>query len=154
MYRYICIDFGYLSVIVSSPGLNLYEALSWTGVNLYPFPITESARTCLFSLFLPLFVSAHHHLTTCLRSPDTSFHKPHVIVRPLVRPCCVSVAWSQALNISAYRLRLEAIHTIAALTTAYRTCLAHSITKWIKTLQSLGHFLPVQWKCNVMWSYA
>lgn len=90
MYRYICIDFGYLSVIISSTGLNLLEALSWTGANLSPIPLSQRARTHFSSLLLPPFVS----------SPVTYFHKPHVIAGSLIMPCCGAMTQSQAPSVS------------------------------------------------------
>lgn len=61
MYRYICIDFGYLSVIVSSSGLMFSRPaaeLAWI-CSLSPITVT----ICLSSPFLPPFASPYLHLS-------------------------------------------------------------------------------------------
>lgn len=98
MYRYICIDFGYLSVIVSSTGLIFSRSqLNW--LELSPIPHqTESDDLSLF-LFPPSFrvsSSSPQHLISRLRSPVTSVHKPHVVARPLVELCCGPMTRLQA----------------------------------------------------------
>lgn len=140
---------------------NLFQAHSWTGLNL-PIPPSQSARTRLSSLFLPPFVSPHLHLNTSspvcvlLSRPFTS-PPPHVVARPSVKPCCGVMTRSQALSVLALRLILKVRDWshYCSLTAAYWTCLAPLDDKMDQnSSQSLGRFLPVQWKCNVTWSYA
>lgn len=153
MYRFwlfVCYCFLYL---------HLFQTRSWTGLNLYPFPITESENMSLFTFPSSCHVSSSppQHLISCLRSPVTSFPKPHVVARCLVKPCCGAMTWPQALSVLALRLILEVRDWwhYRSLTAAHWTCSATLNDKTDQnSSQSSGHFLPVQWKRNVTWSYA
>lgn len=108
MYRYICIDFGYLSVIVSSTGLIFSKGSQLNWLELVPIPHHREREHA--SLHFPPFVSRHlspQHLISCLRSPVMSFHKPHVVARPSVKPYCGLITRSQALSIFGSQTRTE-----------------------------------------------
>lgn len=142
MYRYICIDFGYLSVIVSSTGLNLFMTLSWTGVNLYPFPDhREREHTSFRFLFLP-FVSPHHHLSSS--SPACV-----LLSRPFTQ--CHREAFGQALlwghdtasgpEYFSSQTRTGDLSHFCSLTAANWTCLAPLNYKMDQNSSELGPFL-------------
>lgn len=69
---------------------NLFEAHSWTGLNLNPFPTTTESGNMSLLTFPPSFrvsSSSPQHLISCLRFPVMSFHKAP----------CRSEAFGQAL---------------------------------------------------------
>lgn len=135
---------------------NLFQAHIWTGLNLYSFPRhRESEHVSLFAF--PSSSSSHQHLISCLRSPVTSFPKPHVVARPLVKPCCEALTRPQALSVLTLGLILKVRDwshycslnccILDLLSTAQRQ-------NGSKLFAELGPFLPVHWKRNVTWSYA
>lgn len=79
MYRYICIDFGYLSVIVPSMGLmfsRLTAKLAWTLCNHSPSQRATACFSLLSPSSFPVVSSSFQHLISCTCSPVKSFHKP------------------------------------------------------------------------------
>lgn len=153
MYRFwlfVCYCFLY------RPNLFL-RAQSWTGLNLYPFPIADSDRV---SVHLPLFrVSAS--------SPQHLIFVSVLLSCPFTWAPCRSKAFGQAPlwvddAVSGPEYFGPQTHPEGQglITLLQPSCWIldllshHSMTKRIETLQSLGHFLPVHWKCNVTWSYA
>lgn len=128
MYRFwlfVCYCFLY------RPNLFL-RAQSWTGLNLYPFPIADSENESLFTFHCS--VSPHLHLSTSFLlafSCHVLSREPHVVARPLVKPRCGLMTRSQALSILALRLTLKVRDRshYCSHHAGYWTCLA--TTQWL-----------------------
>lgn len=153
MYRFwlfVCCCFLYGLVFSKGPQLNWLELV----------PIPHRREQERVSVHLPFFrVSSsppQHHIfffflfvSVLLSRPFTS---PHVVAQPSVKTCCRLMTRSQAPQThtggQGLITLLQPSWWILDLLSTTQT------TKPIETLQSSGHFLPVHWKCNVMWSYA
>ncbi|KAM3618337.1 uncharacterized protein V6R79_019305 [Siganus canaliculatus] len=117
-------------------------------------------QECSSPRFSFLLLSSLPHLHLNNSSPVcVLLSRPHVVARPSVNPChgaatrvpSPSSVFSSHTHTEAQRL----VTLSRPKTAAYWTCLAPLDDNTDQnSSQSSGHFLPVQWKRNVTWSYA
>lgn len=146
MYRFwlsVCYRF------LSRPDLFSTGPSSWNGLTLYSFPPHKERDHRSPLHLLRLFSPSPRLLVSCRPFPVTSFHEPHVVARPRIRPL---PPWPKAARLSRRIWGVDRTNAGEPLRTgpAQHRC----TTEWIKTSLSSGHFFPVHWKCNVTWSYA